>query len=188
MGTVAGDPDLSAVSRYERAMALPQPLLANAFDRATGARVLSEIRERYGEDPSFRTYQGPTATHDDLAAAARAGGVWFGSHLFHHWDLRRIRADLYEQSVDDNLAALAAYPNRLPAYSTPYGYAGNGRTDPSTIPATRGARIVFTATGNQNPVADRPTLDRVGLPPEPSSAQEWWYATHRNRLLGWSTN
>ncbi len=189
MGAVAGDPDLSAVRRYEHAMSMrSRSLDTGVLDRTAGARVLAVIRDRYGDDPGFRRYQGPTATPGDLEEAANAGNVWFGSHLYHHWDLRCIATDLYEQSFDDNSAALSVYPNTLAAVATPYGYAGEAGADPCAIPAARGARVVFTGAGNQNRAADLFRLDRVSLPPEPSSAREWWYATHRRRVLGRRTS
>jgi len=185
MGTVDGAPDLAALRKYEGATSrfvgsgTQRPL-----DAETGRRILTEIREKFADDAAFRAYQGPTATRDDLALAAGAGNVWFGSHLYHHWDLRLISVELYEQSFTQNANALSAYSNHLPAFATPHGYAGNQGADPFSVPTRHGARVIFTGTGTQNGVTDSRILDRVWFPQEPASSREWWYATHRRRALG----
>jgi hypothetical protein len=183
MATVEGDPDLAAVRRYEIAHPPPvRPTLSGPLNLETGEHVLLEVRERYGNDAAFRRYQGDTATPDDLA---RVGDdVWFGSHLYHHWDLRMISSDLYEDSFRRNLVALRGYPNTLPAFATPHGFAGDSQTDAIGCPLENGARVVFVGRGNQNANANSRVLDRVWLTPEPSTEQDWWYSTHRRRLVG----
>jgi hypothetical protein len=140
---------------------------------------VTEVRARYATNRAFQAFQGATATHEDLTDAGKGGNVWFGSHLYHHWDLRFITSDVYEESFSANAAALSEFSNSVPAFATPHGYAGD--TD---LPAKLGARVVFTGTGNQNRASNLPVLDRIVLPPEPSNPHEWWYATHRRRILG----
>lgn len=189
MGTVGGAPDLAAVRQYEGAKSrFAASDSQRPLDRDTGCQIVRDIRERYAGDAAFRAYQGPTATRDDLAQAAQAGNVWFASHLYHHWDIRSISAELYEHSFTQNADALSAYPNNLPAFATPHGYAGSQGPDPFPVPARHGARVIFTGTGSQNRVADSPVLDRVWFPHEPASSREWWYATHRRRALGRGTS
>ena len=50
MGTVAGDPDLAALTRYLKEP--PPPLGLEA-----GRAFIADIRGRYGEDPAFRAYR-----------------------------------------------------------------------------------------------------------------------------------
>jgi peptidoglycan/xylan/chitin deacetylase (PgdA/CDA1 family) len=185
MGTIAGDPDLAAVRRYERARAPEEkPTLAGHLDLAAGARAVAEVADRYGSDPAFREYEGTIATEGDLAQVAHGGDVWFGSHLYHHWDLATISDDLYEDSLRRNLDALARYANSLPAFATPYGSADDHRADAFALPLRTGARMVFTGTGNQNRDPDSAILDRVWFTPEPTTRKDWWYATHRRRIIG----
>jgi peptidoglycan/xylan/chitin deacetylase (PgdA/CDA1 family) len=185
MGTVAGDPDLAAIRRFERDHApRADALLTARLDAAAGTRVLEEARARYAGDAGFAAYQGETATQEDLVRAAAAGNVWFASHLYHHWDLREIDQDLFHASYERNAEALSTYPNHVPAFATPHGFAGGAGLDPVAMAAQAGARVLFTGTGNQNRVVDSPVIDRLALPPEPADEQAWWYATHRRRILG----
>lgn len=176
MGTVEGDPDVAAVKRYEGSTYGP-------LDLAAGGNRIAELRERYGNDAEFRAYEGETATPDDLERAARLGNAWLGSHLYHHWDIPAISSDLYEDSFRRNADALARYDNVLPAFATPRGVAGGDGLDPFKVPLSCGARVVFVAQGGQNRSADANVLDRVWFPPEPSRDRDWWYATHRRRVL-----
>jgi peptidoglycan/xylan/chitin deacetylase (PgdA/CDA1 family) len=180
MGTVAGDPDLAAVRRYEATYS-DSALFSDtsALDRHGAERIVSAVRERYGPDGAFRRYQGETATSDDLASASATNSVWFGSHLYHHWDLRTIGADVYEDSLRANAAALAGFANSVAAFATPHGHAGD-----VAVPTALGIRVMFTGTGNQNAVGTRFVLDRISIAPEPSQVYDWWYSAHRRRILG----
>jgi hypothetical protein len=180
MGTIEGDPDLAAVRRYE-AVHPPgdRAPLGEPVGVADADALLSDLRTRYGDDPAFQAFQGPTATADDLAAVVRDAS--FGSHLRHHWDLRRISEELYERSFRENAERLSRYPNTLPAFATPHGAAGD---DVVGVPLRNGARVVFVGTGAQNRGIDGARLDRVTLPGDGGVATDWWYATHRRRLVG----
>jgi peptidoglycan/xylan/chitin deacetylase (PgdA/CDA1 family) len=188
MGTIRGDPELPAVRAYEELRVPPsQQVLATPVDEDRGARILAGIRERYAESAEFRNYQGPTVTPSELAEVASSSSfAWFGSHLYHHWDIRDITADLYERSLRENLEALAPYPNVLPVFATPYGYSGAGDDKALSIPHQLGYRVVMTVTGRQNPDPDAYVLDRLPLPISSSTASDWWHASHRLRLLGWA--
>lgn len=182
MATINGDPDLSAVRRYEeRTLPREQRRLEATADADTGPRLLTEIRERYRSDAAFTAFQGPTASIEDLRRGAGRGRVWFGSHLHHHWDTTRVTSDLLALSLRDNATALAEFDNTLPALATPYGA---DVTLPGTSGEELGIRTVFVAHGGQNRVVSSRVLDRVALEPEPSGPPEWWYATHRRRLFG----
>jgi len=187
--TVNGEPDLGAVRAYERARRAEDPVLTTIQLSANeGDRVATQVRERYGADARFLAYQGATATSEDVARAGDSEGVWFGSHLHHHWEVPSIAPDLYERELARNAEALAPYRNRVPAFATPNGYAGGRGADPFAAPLRQGIRVIFTGTGNQNVGVDSPVLDRLFLPTEPASPHEWWYATHRRRILGRRTS
>jgi peptidoglycan/xylan/chitin deacetylase (PgdA/CDA1 family) len=184
MATVDGQPDLAVVRSYD-GMA-PDPVGFHdrrSVDLAEGRLLVDRIIDRYGSDDSFREYQGPTANRNDLEWASREGGVWFGSHLSHHWDLRLAADDLFEQSLAENAVELAGYPNVLPAFATPYGYAGEDGRDPSRIPLQQGIQVTFTGRCTQNREVDGPILDRLFLPAT-QSPRTWWHATHLARVLG----
>jgi peptidoglycan/xylan/chitin deacetylase (PgdA/CDA1 family) len=186
MGTVMGDPDLSAVRHYEASSApaarrsTPLPL-----DIETGESFLTRMRAGYSTDSRFRQFQGPTATPGDLQKVASASSlVWFGSHLYHHWDPCLITRELYERSLSQNRAALAGYPNALPMFATPYGRTGDHLL---SLPLRLGYRVVLTGTGSQNMNPDSFVLDRLELPTWRSMPRDWWYASHRRRFLGWAS-
>lgn len=182
MGTVAGDPDLAAVRRYRSLNGDEPP--SDKWDRRSGARYLDEVKERYDRDPAFSTFQGPTVGAGDLARAAEKHDVWFGSHLYHHWDLRRITGDLFEESFDRNRRALEAIGSALPVFATPHGFAGDAETDVTTVPRRFGTELVLTGKARQNDDPASPVLDRLYFPGGFRRDREWWYATHRRRLLG----
>jgi peptidoglycan/xylan/chitin deacetylase (PgdA/CDA1 family) len=186
LGTVLGDPDISAVRSYEELhRPTTGPRLEARIDRVAAAALVSELRTRYGDDPDFTAYQGPTATPGDLErAAAGSEPVWFGSHLYHHWDLRSIAADLYRDSLEENQAALARYPNNLPAFATPHGYDGRREPHLVALPRDVGYRLMFIGTGRQNDVTDSYVLDRITLPVGRSGSRDWWFSAHRHRVLG----
>jgi hypothetical protein len=185
MGTVEGDPDLAAVRAYELT-ATEEPSVARLpwIDRGVGAEVIREVRRRYRDDPAFQVYQGPTATVADLQSAADSGAVWFGSHLYHHWDLRVAGDDVYEESLALNAEKLGEYRNALSAFATPHGYAGGNGRDLVPVAQRQGVRVLFTARGTQNSDADRTIIDRVVLPPGSSNWRHWWHATHLARAGG----
>jgi peptidoglycan/xylan/chitin deacetylase (PgdA/CDA1 family) len=178
--TVAGEPDLSAVRRFERLRRRAEPpLLPRRVDTASAPAVLARIRAAYGDDPEFAAFQGPTATTDDLAAVGP--GVWLGSHLHHHWALDAIDPELFAESLLASTAALAPYANALPTLSTPYG---DDAPWLETTCAQLGVPTVFVSSGRQNLDGSAPILDRVALEPEPSGPRDWWYSTQRRRLVG----
>ena len=133
-------------------------------------------------------FQGPTATPSDLAEVASSSSslVWFGSHLYHHWEIRDITPDVYERSLRENREALSAYPNSVPIFATPYGYSGRGQAHVLSLPGRLGYRVIMIVTGRQNTHTAAPVLDRLPLPITPSDARDWWHASHRLRLLGWA--
>jgi peptidoglycan/xylan/chitin deacetylase (PgdA/CDA1 family) len=179
---VDGMPDLSAVRMHERSRP-PEggPRLARHIGAGEADAVLAAIAADYQADEDFRSFQGATATREDLRAAVERAGVWFGSHLYHHWDLYRIDDDLFAHSLRSNAEALSSYPNALPTLATPYGHEVDRL---SGVAAEFDIPLVFVATGAQNRDTRASILDRVALEPEPSGHQEWWYATHRRRLFG----
>jgi peptidoglycan/xylan/chitin deacetylase (PgdA/CDA1 family) len=183
MATVQGTPDLSAVRRYER---LHPPSAGPRFDRRLDAdeadAVLQEIAAVYQHHGDYARFQGATATREDLdAVLATWDTVWFGSHLYHHWDIDRISDDLFARSLRANARALSAYGNSLPALATPYGRELHGRR---ALAQNLGVRVVFIATGGQNRDPGAPVLDRLVLEPEPSGRRDWWYSTYRRGLFG----
>jgi peptidoglycan/xylan/chitin deacetylase (PgdA/CDA1 family) len=183
MATVEGMPDLSAVRFYEQTRPTEGgPTLEGRLDAIRAPQILSQIRDRYLADRTFASFQGPTATHQDLAEAVSLGrAVWFGSHLFHHWDLLDVTVDLFAESVEANGRALSAYRNALPVLATPYGRKAAYLSD---LSSRLGIRLVFVGTGTQNHRLTPFILDRVTLDTESSSPGEWWYTTHRRRLFG----
>jgi peptidoglycan/xylan/chitin deacetylase (PgdA/CDA1 family) len=185
MGTVKGDPDLAAVRGYEVGRTTPSDLARmSSIDLELGERLIADVRVRYGDDASFRAYEGPTATADDLEEAARSGYVWFGSHLYHHWNIRTILDDLYAHSLAANSAALSEYDNALPAFAPPHGYAGEDGRDLFSIASQVGTKVIFTGRGTQNGDATGNIIDRVFFPPETAGPRSWWHATHLARIVG----
>jgi peptidoglycan/xylan/chitin deacetylase (PgdA/CDA1 family) len=186
MATVAGDPDLAAVRRYEeRMLPAPRRRLESIIAAEAAPALLAEIRDVYARDSAFTAYQGPTATTGDLRHAADTHPVWFASHLYHHWDVTKLTPELFAASLRENSRALSEFDNTLAALATPYGAdipAAN------TIPPDLAIRVVFVAHGGQNRVATSAVLDRVMLEPEPSGPADWWYAAHRRRLFGTLVN
>jgi peptidoglycan/xylan/chitin deacetylase (PgdA/CDA1 family) len=183
--TVEGTPDFAAVRLHERLHPTPGgPRLGRRHTLTTADVVLDEIAARYGIDPSFISFQGATATADDLARAAHTGLVWFGLHLHHHWDLDLVDRDLLEASLQENARAIGSYGNALPAFAPPYG-----RRVPSLMSVAHGQGLtaVFGAGGEQNGSAAAPIIDRITLPFElelPPVPAQWWYETHRRRVFG----
>ena len=183
--TVEGAPDLGAVRAYERLYPpVGGALLARRHTLATAQVVLDEIAARYQTDPTFASFQGPTATAEDLGRAARTGSVWFGLHLHHHWDLDLVDRELLEASLQENARAIGLYGNALPAFASPYG-----RLAPLLLPVAHehGMTAVFGVGGEQNASAAAPLLKRITLPDEvdvPPVPAQWWYATHRRRMFG----
>jgi hypothetical protein len=183
MATVAGEPDLAAVRLYDRRGGLRR--LDRHVPGGEAPQVLAWMRERYSDDDGFRSFQGSTATAEHLRRVVDAGyPVWFGSHLYHHWDIRLIDADVYAAALGADRDALAPYPNSIPAFATPHGYAGRDDDFTTLVPPRAGFKVIFTATGGQNRRADSYVLDRLGLPTTPSTHRDWWYSTHRGRLFG----
>jgi peptidoglycan/xylan/chitin deacetylase (PgdA/CDA1 family) len=174
--TIDGDPDIGAVRLYERRRdgrsQLDVPLDVDSADD-----LLIRLRAAYAADDGFLSFQGKTATPADLLPATEAPDVWFGLHLHHHWDTTRISPALLAESLRLNAASLRVYPNVVAAFATPHGR-------PVTLPAGVDVGAVFLAGGAQNQSSKAAPLDRVVLSPEPADSGEWWYATHRRRLLG----
>lgn len=183
--TVEGAPDLGAVRAYERLHPpVGGPRLARKHTLATAQVILHEIAARYQTDPAFTSFQGATATAEDLAPAAGTGSVWFGLHLHHHWDLDLVDRELLEASLQDNARAIGLYGNALPAFASPYG-----RLAPLLLPVAHahGVTAVFGVGGKQNGSAAAPLINRITLPDEvdvPPVPAQWWYATHRRRMFG----
>jgi hypothetical protein len=185
MATVAGDPDLAAVRLYERLRLSEEArLLERRVSGEDMEAVLAEVRCRYRDDAQFASFQGPTATARDLHNAVDGDAdVWFGSHLYHHWDMRLISSEVYRRSLAADAEALAHYPNALPGFATPHGYDGDGDDQVFALARSAGHRAVFTVTRRQNDSCEGGVLDRLALPSARSTGRDWWYATHRARLV-----
>jgi peptidoglycan/xylan/chitin deacetylase (PgdA/CDA1 family) len=179
MGTVTGAPDLGAVRLYERIYG-GHRLLPHHVDARTAPGVVRAICAAYGDDRHFLEFQGPTAAPPDLCSVSPR--VWFGSHLFHHWDLRFICNELFHDSLRANAEALGLYRNAIPAFATPYG--GEAPASMRAIAHALGVRALFIARGRQNRRTNGDVLERLILEPEPSTRSDWWYAAHRRRLIG----
>lgn len=162
MATVAGDPDLAALSAYRE---------------MTG-------RSDAPDDDTFRAFQGATMTPDDLAVIAPSDAS-FGSHLFRHWRSSDLTDDEFVEAFERNASALAAYPNSVPLFAFPFGAPGRDfRPDQIDVARRLGADRVFTAGGRQNDDPHAYVLDRVWFPADASTARSCWYATHRERAIG----
>jgi peptidoglycan/xylan/chitin deacetylase (PgdA/CDA1 family) len=182
MATITGMPDLGAVRRYElREGSSAGPKFGQPVDARTAPAVLEQVKAAYGENPDFVAYQGAIARLQELETAAREYSVWFGSHLYHHWDIASISERLFVSSLEDNARALARFDNALAVFATPYG---RPLSEARVREARAFARVIFTATGTQNADVSGIVLDRLMLAPEPSGPSEWWWSTHRKRLFG----
>lgn len=188
MATVSGDPDLSAVRAYEQQrLSSEKRLLGGPIDMTRGAHIIFEARDRYAADSEFLAFQGSTATLSDLDRAVSSLSLsWFGSHLFHHWEVHEITPELYEHSLRENNAALSDYSNALPVYALPGGYPSPGDSHALSLPLRFGYRVVMTAMGRQNPDPRAAVLDRLPLPITRSTPSDWWHACHRLRILDWA--
>lgn len=182
-GTLAGNPDLAVVRTYDAVHGRggwphDVPLSVDA-----GAQLIAELRGGYVEDHSFESFQGRTATSDDLEAADRLGAVWFASHLEHHWALSEIEDALFELSYKESMKVLQQLTHWLPGLALPYG--GNDRSlCPGTLELARefGCHALFLGRGGANGDPSALVLDRLWFPPEPASEQAWWWGVHRARV------
>jgi peptidoglycan/xylan/chitin deacetylase (PgdA/CDA1 family) len=182
MATVNGMPDLGAVRHWERHHAPDErSSLDVPLDADGAAAALERIVNAYGPDSAFASFQGATASLEDLRRAEEMNDVWFGSHLYHHWDVRCVSEQVLLASIRDNAAALQAFDNPLPALATPYG-----RALPLSVEMQDelGIEVVFTGNGWQNRDPGARVIDRLILRAEPSGPKEWWWSTHRRRFLG----
>jgi hypothetical protein len=102
MATVDGTPDLSAVRRYERLKHGRSQLDTRPMTRETATTVVERINHQYREDAEFLSFQGVTATRDDLEHAGHSGVLWLGSHLFHHWDVHAVDEEVVIESARTN--------------------------------------------------------------------------------------
>lgn len=182
MATVVGDPDLAAVEAFESSRSIASTFeIRELINVDEGERILAEAR-KYGSDSDFLRFQGDPVTQAGLELISGCEDVWFGSHLYHHWRLTHITADLYEQSKAQNGTALSDFQNAIPALAVPYGLS-DGIFPSFALNASRDMKIVFIATCKQNSRVDSWLLDRLYLPDHSVRESDLWHATHRARLL-----
>lgn len=183
MGTILGDPDVAVVAHYEQIVLKRAPDPNRSYTIQSADEHLETLRLRYSDNDAFGQYQGPIASMSDVRESAEVPGVWFGSHLLHHWNLGQIDEGLYRASIQANREALAPFACSLPILATPFGFAGERAL---RAPRDFGYRVIFVGTCQQERQVswDDLVVDRVFLPTGEPAMRSWWYATHRKRIFG----
>jgi len=180
MATVRGAPDLAAVRAYERTR-----LESSILDQTASHRIdhiVSTLNVRYPSGHEIYSFQGATATIDDLTECDSTGCTWFGSHLYHHWPISEIDERAFVRSFQDNRQALASLRHRLPGLALPWGDHGDSLSTTAEIAKDLDVRVLFLTGGRQNDDPGAFSLTRVWFPFEATDRRELWYAAHSARL------
>ncbi|MBF0308628.1 MAG: polysaccharide deacetylase family protein [Magnetococcales bacterium] len=127
---------------------------------------------------AVRDYAGPAVAREDLLAVAGETGVFFGNHLYSHYNARMLPNEQLMEEYRRNQARLVQLPHSLDWLGYPFGQAGSCYTEYShSILKAMGAERLFTSNGGLNRGSRGAWLwDRLVVPPtiETAAAFKWW--------------
>ncbi len=173
------DLQVPAFLRFAESVGLKPP-----FHHTLTPSLLAEYERQHELDYAAITgYQGPLA---DIETVRRRDGdpdVYFGNHLFEHWNAAALTAQELEEQFLENEAALAPLANRVNLFAFTNGQPNIcfSRRDINTLQRLGTGRVFSSAGG----IARDPTqfwLDRFCLTGPDEDPLDAWYRLGRAAL------
>ncbi len=119
-------------------------------------------REKYLE--VVRNFHNGFATKEMLEKAACVPGVYFGSHLYNHYNAVQLTTENLKESYVRNMTSLSQYQNSVPLFAYPFGQPGsclNARTH--SVLRDLGAEHLFDSVQLFNSSPGNYLLHRVNM-------------------------
>ena len=111
-----------------------------------------------------RDFYGPFATHDHLREAARGGYIFFGNHLYNHYNARTLSTSALIEAYQRNRDAARRYANGVEMFSYTFGQP-KSCFDQRTHAVIRslGARRAFFSSDGINLFPENWLLNRIAM-------------------------
>lgn len=132
-----------------------------------------------------REFYGEFATVADLFRVAESRLVFFGNHLFNHYNVLNMSDDEIETEYTANGKKLSEFPNYVPFFSYPFGQPETCFDAHHTkLIYNLGAQAVFCSSGGVNNKEQTKLYDRVGASERIRSIWHLSFLVFRRKLLG----
>lgn len=138
----------------------------NGFHLSLSPSIYSEI---LGENPNFDysdilKYQGELADLDLLQEFAKSKLLFYGNHLYRHWNSASLTLDEFHFNFKENKYRLSQFPNSINFFSFPNGQPGNCFDESHILTLNSlGCDKVYYSSGGINLNSDSYLLNRLDL-------------------------
>ena len=154
-------------------------------------KMVSEYLNKYpNKDELIKKtieFCGEFATVKDLNRVSDNDLVFFGNHLFNHYNIFNMSDEEIEAEYTANKKRLSEFPNYLPLFSYPFGQPETCFVAHHTkLIYKLGAQAVFCSNGGVNNKKQMKLYDRVGASERIRSIWHLSYLVYRRKLLDFS--
>jgi len=153
-------------------------------DRKMVSDYLSDHLEKPELLRKVRKFYGELARIDDLMAEGKSNLVYFGNHLYNHYNVKNMSDDEFQREYITNARKLSHFPNAVPFFSYPFGQPetcfDSHHTD---LLYAFGARLIFFSSGGINNGKMQREYDRIALDQSISNIWGLTYFVWRGKLL-----
>jgi peptidoglycan/xylan/chitin deacetylase (PgdA/CDA1 family) len=152
--------------------------VSSPFHLALSPSILNSYEKRYGffDKDAVLDYQGQFADLNTVKKWSDKGNVFYGNHLFEHWNASALSIEELEEQYKKNEIALSQFKNKINLFAFTNGQPGTcfSSRDIIYFQKSRVGRI-FSATGciNENP-SDY-LLDRISLGKHDVDEYSMWF-------------
>jgi len=135
-----------------------------------GPKTVADYIEKYGSpdlEARVRTFYGEFGTTRDLQEAAQNPFVFYGNHLYNHYNAARLSDDELKEEYRENQEWINQYSCGRRLFAYPYGQPGSCFTPQNTkVLLESGANAIFFSGGGTNLInTEKKLFDRVGVDP-----------------------
>lgn len=110
-----------------------------------------------------RNYYGNFATREDLSVVAGNKLVYFGNHLYNHYNCATLTSDELHDAYSKNQIELAKYPNNIEIFSYPFGQYGCFNELTHNLISSFGAKKLFSAINAVNTNKSSRFMHRISI-------------------------
>jgi peptidoglycan/xylan/chitin deacetylase (PgdA/CDA1 family) len=151
---------------YEKFVRQKNSIISNQFHLKLNPTLYKEILNNSNKDYEYeiKKYQGSLATYDILKKYSNNKFVFFGNHLFSHWNSIALNNEEFKLNIKLNNLELNKFSNFINIFAFPNGQPGSCfNLQNIQILKQMGVLKAFYSSGNLNINSNNYLLDRMDL-------------------------